>query len=60
MLKVAQKGDLKEFFHIGNPAILNPENIWPVEISKNFKYRNQRFNFKKNRTYSIRGNCNIS
>ena len=31
--KGSSKGDLKEFFHIGNPAISNPENIWPVEIS---------------------------
>ena len=26
------KGDLKEFFHIGNPSISNPQNIWPHEI----------------------------
>ena len=31
--KGSSKGDLKEFFHIGNPAILNPKNIWPIEIS---------------------------
>ena len=31
--KGSSKGDLKEFFHIGNPAISNPKNIWPIEIS---------------------------
>ena len=30
--KGSAKGDLKEFFHIGNPAILNPKNIWPIEV----------------------------
>ena len=31
--KGSLKGDLKEFFHIGNPAISNPKNIWPIEIN---------------------------
>lgn len=30
--KGSSKGDLKEFFHIGNPTISNPENIWPIEV----------------------------
>ena len=30
--KGSSKGDLKEFFHIGNPAISNPKNIWPIEV----------------------------
>lgn len=30
--KGSSKGDLKEFFHIGNPEISNPKNIWPIEI----------------------------
>ncbi len=30
--KGSAKGDLKEFFHIGNPAISNPKNIWPIEV----------------------------
>ena len=30
--KGSKKGDLKEFFHIGNPSIYNPKNIWPHEI----------------------------
>lgn len=30
--KGSKKGDLKEFFHIGNPSISNPQNIWPHEI----------------------------
>ena len=30
--KGSSTGDLKEFFHIGNPAISNPKNIWPIEI----------------------------
>ena len=24
--------DLKEFFHIGNPVISNPKNVWPIEV----------------------------
>ena len=31
--KGSSKGDLKEFFHIGNPAISNPKNIWPIEVN---------------------------
>ena len=30
--KGSKKGDLKEFFHIGNPSISNPQNIWPHEV----------------------------
>ena len=30
--KGSKKGDLKEFFHMGNPSISNPQNIWPHEI----------------------------
>jgi len=30
--KGSSKGDLKEFFHIGNPVISNPKNVWPVEV----------------------------
>ena len=30
--KGSSKGDLKEFFHIGNPEISNPKNIRPIEI----------------------------
>ena len=30
--KGSKKGDLKEFFHIGNPLISNPQNIWPHEV----------------------------
>ena len=30
--KGTKKGDLKEFFHIGNPSISNPQNIWPHEV----------------------------
>ena len=30
--KGSSKGDLKEFFHIGNPVISNPKNIWPIEV----------------------------
>ena len=32
--KGSSKGDLKEFFHIGNPAISNPKNIWPIEVDQ--------------------------
>ncbi len=31
--KGSSKGDLKEFFHIGNPVISNPKNIWPIEVN---------------------------
>jgi isopenicillin N synthase-like dioxygenase len=31
--KGSKKGDLKEFFHIGNPSISNPQNVWPHEIN---------------------------
>jgi isopenicillin N synthase-like dioxygenase len=31
--KGSKKGDLKEFFHIGNPSISDPQNIWPHEIN---------------------------
>lgn len=31
--KGSKKGDLKEFFHIGNPSISNPQNIWPHEVN---------------------------
>ena len=31
--KGSKKGDLKEFFHIGNPAISNPQNVWPHEVN---------------------------
>ena len=34
--KGSSKGDLKEFFHIGNPVITNPKNIWPIEV-ENFE-----------------------
>ncbi len=34
--KGSSKGDLKEFFHIGNPAISNPKNVWPIEV-QNFE-----------------------
>ena len=27
---------MKEFFHIGNPVITNPKNIWPIEV-ENFE-----------------------
>ena len=30
--KGSSKGDLKEFFHIGNPVISSPKNVWPVEV----------------------------
>tara|TARA_Y100000748_G_scaffold272902_1_gene247082 strand:+ start:624 stop:1553 length:930 start_codon:yes stop_codon:yes gene_type:complete len=30
--KGSKKGDLKEFFHIGNPSISNPQNVWPHEV----------------------------
>ena len=30
--KGSSKGDLKEFFHIGNPVISNPKNVWPIEV----------------------------
>ena len=33
--KGSKKGDLKEFYHIGNPISNDsPENIWPIEINK--------------------------
>ena len=31
--KGSKKGDLKEFFHIGNPSISNPQNVWPHEVN---------------------------
>ena len=34
--KGSSTGDLKEFFHIGNPVITNPKNIWPIEV-ENFE-----------------------
>ena len=30
--KGSSKGDLKEFFHIGNPVISRPKNVWPIEV----------------------------
>ena len=30
--KGSSKGDLKEFFHVGNPVISNPKNVWPIEV----------------------------
>ena len=30
--KGSSKGDLKEYFHIGNPVISSPKNVWPVEV----------------------------
>ena len=33
--KGSKKGDLKEFYHIGDPTSnVSPENIWPIEINE--------------------------
>ena len=33
--KGSKKGDLKEFYHIGDPTPnASPENIWPIEINE--------------------------
>ena len=41
--KGSSKGDLKEFFHIGNPVISNPKNIWPIEVNDFEKIGNEAY-----------------
>ena len=56
--KGSSKGDLKSF-HIGNPAISNPKNIWPIEVDQFEEIGTNLFDFGKYWSYNFRGYCII-